>query len=380
MGGIAVLSMVLALLPRAAESVSLLIKRPAEEGLKSISISEWNFSFFALIQVLALGLYLLSTGGGTNETAGAAGDPMALTYYMGRAFGILTCTATLFYLAATLDFLDLRRLRSDPARPDRCTLLYRPGALPAHLHIPGWTLFPVQHPPRRDEGDLCYAPPGESAPPGEIPSFRKNLLSLSPQERRFHLERVDFTAKRRRFYRGLERLMKICRAHSFRDGSGFILVPHCYFVEGLHRDDRNELTEEDRIIGPTFDQLWGRRVRRFLFQVLDVMDVDMIYFEDAVRFKQLRAVFDVIFELYLNHGRRFRLEEYHFTGIPKIRVMMETIRPDLPRIRHAGYPETHFTNLSRARILMVFRDRGGGMDRMLDDVPDIAVPEHWQGF
>ena len=106
-----------------------------------------------------------------------------------------------------------------------------------------------------------------------------------------------------------------------------------------------------------------------------VMDIDIIYFEDGIRFKELKAVFEIIFELYHNRGAHFRLEEYHFIGLNDARVVVEMIRADLQREKHDGYPETHFTNLSQARILMVFKDRGGGKDLTPTQSPGMAVPE-----
>ena len=40
-----------------------------------------------------------------------------------------------------------------------------------------------------------------------------------------------------------------------------------------------------------------------------------------------------------------------------------------------GYPEPHFANLSRARVLMVFKDRGGEDEKARRDGPRIRVPE-----
>jgi hypothetical protein len=318
----------------------------------------------------------VATGAGwTGGSEPVSNLTMPATYFLGRLFGVFTTMATLFYLLATLDFLDLKRITADPARTREKRLLYRAGTLPAGMKVKGWFLTPVSGLPLRDEGDLYYDLDRARADASGVPPFRKNLLAIPPRDRPFSLDHADFITKRRSFYRGLERLLKICHASTFRNGSGFIMVPHCYFVEGLHRDDQNEHIDEDRIIGPDFQTLWGIRVRRFLFDVLEAMDLDIIYFEDKIRFPQLREVFEVIFELYHSRGSHFRIEEYHFIGLTGMRTIVETIRPDLPREKNAQYPETHFSNLSMARILVVFKDRGGDRDPTPVQTPGMSVPE-----
>jgi len=371
----AVASFPLAFIPRKNENVRLLIKRSSFGTVQSISVSEWNFTFFTVIQGLSLGLFVIATGAGwwggeimLDQTS------MPCTYILGRLFGVCTTLATLFYLLATLDFIDLKRLHTDPARSAVKRLQYRDGHLPKDLKVEDWVIEPTRQLPERDEADLYFDHDATRAASSGVPTFKKNLLTIPPKDRQFYLNRAGFITKRRIFYRGLARLLKICRASTFRSGSGFILIPHCYFVEGLHRDDRNEHIEEDRIIGPGFQELWGLNVRRFLYDVLRAMDIDIIYFEDGIRFEGLRAVFEMIFELYHNRGVNFRLEEYHFLGLLETRVIIELIRPDLPRDEHEGFPETHFINLSQARILMVFKDRGGAKDLHPTQSPGMAVP------
>lgn len=372
----AALSFSLAFIPRANETVMLLIKRNNSPRLQSISITEWNFSFFAVVQTLGLGVFVLTTGAGwgSEGTLDDVITTMPCTYYSGRLFGAITSLATLFYFIATLDFLDIKRMSEDPTLPREKTLYYREGSLPGGLKIKGWNLASVTWTPERDEADLYYDMDRSRAMSAGIPALSKDLLRIAPEDRPFYLDRTDFIAKRRIFYRGLSRLLKICRASRFRDGAGFILIPQCYFVEGLHRDDRNEHMEEDRLVGPCFQDLWGLRVRHFLHRVLEAMDIDIIYFEDGVSFKELRGVFETLFELYHARGPRFRVEDYHFTGLTGVRVLMEYIRPDLPRngVRE-GYPETNFTNLSQARILMVYKDRGGETDLKPEHEPGIGL-------
>jgi hypothetical protein len=367
----------LAFLPRSNETVNLLIKNPRLERIQSISISEWNFSFYSIIQTVGIGLFVIATGAFFMPAGdGGASTSMPLTYMLGRIFGIATSMATLFYLFATLDFLDVKRLRIDPALPRMKKLLFRAGTLPGGLEVPGWMLKATNRPPRRDEADLYFDTYPAGIRASGAPPLKKDLRMIQPKDRRFYLDHADYIAKRRIFYRGLKRLMKICHASEFRDGAGFIMIPHCYFIEGLHRDDRNEDLEENRVIGPLFQDLWGVRVRHFLHVVLEAMDIDIIYFEDGVRFPALKSVLEVLFELYHTRGPNFRIEEYHFAGLTQVKVLLEMIQPDKPRQEKGEYPETHFTNLSQARVLIIFKDSGGGKDLHPDFMPgvDIDIP------
>ena len=63
-------------------------------------------------------------------------------------------------------------------------------------------------------------------------------------------------------------------------------------------------------------------------------------------------------ELYDVHGGKRRAEELHFRGLPKVKVMIHEYEPGNP-FRSDAYPEPKFDDLSRVRVLHVFRDRGG---------------------
>jgi len=351
------LTLLLAYLRRTNETVRLIIRKAISGRFESISISEWNFSFYAAIQLVCICLFILSTGAGPNSIASLGAMPF--THFLGTLFGILSTLASLFYLFAAVDFLDFKRLISDPAIPRQNKLLFKSGDLPPNFHVDGWQLSPTTKPACNVTGDLYYAPGKNKQPHSNICIISKSILSLNPAERSFYLHHCDYISKRRTFYRGLRRLLKICHAYKFRDGAGFIMIPHCYFVEGLHRDDRNVEFEENRPIGPSFHELWGVRVRHYLYRVLNALDVDIVYFEDGVKYDQLRAVFEILFELYHSRGPRFKIEDHHFTGIQGIRVMLELLRPDAIRPKVSQYVETYFSNLFQARVLILYRDRGG---------------------
>lgn len=377
MGATLCVTMALAFIPRSNQTLGMLVKHPLRHTIQSTSISEWNFTLFAIVQAFTILLFVITTGAGwTSDPLVGDANPMGFTHVLGRIFGASMGVSMLFCMFATIDYFDLKRRRGDPARTLGKVLCYRPDTLPENVAIPGWELVIVRHSPVRDEGDLYFDPDPERRKESGVPCLTSDPLQVDPENRAFHLDRRDFILKRRAFFRGLEVLMKICHASSFKGGRGFILIPNCYFVEGLHRDDGEEEHQEYRVIGPSFQQLWGLRVRHFVHNLLEAMDLDIVFFEDGIKFKQMKAVFEILFELYHNRGPHFKLEEHHFVGLPGVHVFLEPIRPDRDRPKNSEYPETHFSNLSQARVMMIFKDRGGNEEKHPDLAPvvDIDLP------
>lgn len=85
----------------------------------------------------------------------------------------------------------------------------------------------------------------------------------------------------------------------------------------------------------------------------------MIFIEDGVSHRSFAKVLRSVFELYDVHGGKRRAEDVTFVGIPKVRVMVHEYAPEKPARPPAGYRESHFDELSRARVLHVYRDTGG---------------------
>ena len=72
-------------------------------------------------------------------------------------------------------------------------------------------------------------------------------------------------------------------------------------------------------------------------------------------------------------------EDFHFRGLPKVKVMIHEYEPGNP-FRSDLYPEPKFDDLSRVRVLHIFRDRGGHeehvdppFDILLDTRPALTV-------
>ena len=88
--------------------------------------------------------------------------------------------------------------------------------------------------------------------------------------------------------------------------------------------------------------------------------MDLIYLEDGVSHRKLDRVLRCLFELFDIHGGKRPAEDHHFRGVPKVRVMIHEYAPGNPfRSAGGGYPEPKFDEVSRFRVLHVFKDRGG---------------------
>jgi hypothetical protein len=174
------------------------------------------------------------------------------------------------------------------------------------------------------------------------------------------LERRDEIKVRRQFFRGLAKLFK--RASTFKGpgGGGYWLAPHWWFFDGLGRED-SDAAEEDApppLVGPPYHRILPARSRQNLHRVLRGTQIDMIFVEDGVGYRKLERVLRVLLELYDVHGGKRKAEELHFRGLTKIRVMIHEYEPGNP-FKSDLYPEPKMDDISRVRVLHLFRDRGG---------------------
>lgn len=189
------------------------------------------------------------------------------------------------------------------------------------------------------------------------------------------LARRDEIQKRRRFLSGLETLMKYARSEK-HSGTGYWLSPQYWFVPGLMRDARPGDDDSDvdlgenpllaAFVGPPYYRLFPRPVRKHIYDVLRSTQVDLIYFEDGLGFKKLRRALRVLFEVFDVHAGRRPAEEVDFRGLPGLRVVIHDYQFDEP-FKLDNYPEPKYEMLGRARILHIFRDRGG--DKELIEPP-----------
>ena len=166
---------------------------------------------------------------------------------------------------------------------------------------------------------------------------------------------------RRELMSRLRSIFKHASARVYQHGEGFWIAPHLWFITHLSRDT----DEEDCwFIGPSYHKAISRPARSHLHQVLTALDIDLIFLEDGIGFRRFKRVMSLIFEYYDMLGGRRLDDERPFSGLPQTRVVIHDHELEKP-LGSSKYPEPDYEELGRARILHVFRDRGGD-----DEVPD----------
>jgi hypothetical protein len=157
-------------------------------------------------------------------------------------------------------------------------------------------------------------------------------------------------------------------------GTGFWIGLQHWFILGLARDENPDATDDretttlDGIVGPPFHKVFPPEARWHFREIATALQIDLLFVEDGVPFRRLVRVLRVMFEIYDVHGGRQRAEEWHFNGLPGVRVVIHDF--DLaaaPAHGRENYPEPDYEEIGRARILHVFKDRGE--DEVLNPVP-----------
>lgn len=182
----------------------------------------------------------------------------------------------------------------------------------------------------------------------------------APEDTSFRLARRFHVVHRRAFFRGFERLFKAARPGCRPPGSGFVFAPHIRFLPGLLRDQeapRGTGSALPRLHGPAYVTVFDARSRRYIGSVLRDLEVDVVFFEDAVSWADLKRVFGVVFECY--DQRRTPLDPRWFQGLPRVRVLLQAEPAELDR-DESGAPSPTDPAPALARTLVILRDRGEG--------------------
>lgn len=325
----------------------------------------------ALVAALVFDL-LLSACGGRLTAPPSLDAAMPVTGFLGAVAAWLVPGLVLLGLYQVWKFR-----RTDPTRRRPAAVRVGGPAPPTDLaraarRIAGWGFRPVVA-----DGSDAAAPvvgvrlvPTEQSEATEFDPRWPLAVSLADLEAgavKDRLARRDEIQLRRQFFRGLAKLLKQSATAVPSPGGGFWIAPHWWFLENLLWEEPGQGKGDEpdplRPVGPPYQRVFAPRVRQHVHQLLRAVQIDLIYVEHGVGHRKLEKVLRALTELYDVHGGKRRAEEQHFRGTPKVRVMIHEYAPGNP-FRSAGYPEPKFDDVSRFRVLHVFRDRGGDEERV----------------
>jgi hypothetical protein len=354
-------------LPKGTDGAAVLWRSAPDKPVYAVPVHRVLALVGALATLLVFDV-LLTACGGRLFGPPRAEDTMTLTVLFGAVAawfvpGLLVVVG-LWLLSAR---------RNDPARRIGPTA-HVGGSDPLAIHraaraIRAWAWNVRTVPALRERGQVgvVIVPQEESEATEFDPRWPLKVSATDLEEGKVkqRLDRRDEIQVRRQLFRGLQKLFK--RASPFKgpSGGGFWLAPHWWFVDGVGREDADANAEDTAppLVGPPYHRILPARARQHAHVVLRATQVDMIFVEDGVSFRNLERVLRVITELYDVHGGQRRAEELHFRGLPKVKVMIHEYEPGNP-FRSDLYPEPKFDDLSRVRVLHIFRDRGGHEERV----------------
>lgn len=315
--------------------------------------------------VCTLGLTLVVTLGNADRLT--QGGLVAGDYAFTGCLGLLAALPSVLLMAhVDLHFGRLLCVRTEPPESPLVPTLWwdgssPPPALATELRTQGWDLL-AGGTPREDDFDLV-------AGPSAVGARRLDLdPTLSTQDREFARRRRFHVVHRREFVRRFEALVKETRPLADGRGTGFLFCPHMWLVPGLLRDVGGVATP----VGRPFQAVFRPRLRRYLGMLLRALQVDVVFWEDAIGWPDLRRVLGVAFECY-DQGR-LPLRARHFIGVPRVRVVIqEEDGPGTPpREQVPGVPRAPVG--SGARVLVILRDRGGSTERAESQAPSDRRP------
>lgn len=351
------------LVPGRPGSAQLIWRSPRTRVVRSIPMRRILLAVTTLVVLLLTALVLSAAGGRVFGHADAE-NTMPLTTVMGNWLGWLT--PGLLISAGVFVFL---AWRNDPARPGRPTAQVAGvpeadrKAVARLMARRGWDVRFDRAEPTDVRLRVVHPEAAETHefdPDWPLAVSRADLAGEFVYTRMARREEIQL---RRQFLRGLSRVFQEAKGRKPAGGCGYWLAPHLWFVAGLTRDEvaggEDEPSFLTEIVGPPYTEVFSLPVRRYLYQLLKALQVDLIFLEDGVGYRKLVKVLRVLFEVYDKGAGRKRPEDVHFRGLTKVRVMFHDFDVDEPFRPSSKYPEPKFAPLGRLRVLHVFKDRGG---------------------
>jgi len=374
--------LVLCAVPR-SRSVRMVWKSRATRGeLRAISLPALSAIEAVHLLLGVTALVLLSLGNVVIGVSPTVSDVLPVTSVLARVLAFAATLGGGTYLLFVTGMLSFE-LRLDPERrPPTVVHVAGPESRAAKrrtqrlFRAAGLRTRFAPRTARREDVRVQVIEPDPGSPEGTTGGgFDRWPLVLDASELArpevlAKIVRRDEVQKRRRLLKGLSRLFKIALRRRFRRGEGFWIGVHHWFLLGLSRDENEDEFDpyHDAVmrdhVGPAYDRFIDWPARQHLGEILRALDVDLIFLEDGVGFRRFERVLRVLFEIFDVHGGRQRAEERMLSGIPNVRVIIQEVGIDEP-FRSAVYPEPDYEDIGRARVLHVFRDRGGESDLVL---------------
>lgn len=332
-----------------------------------------------LLALAALAIDLSARGGAAiglgAESAALEGTP--LTYLLGTLFAWLAAAA--IALQTRSDLRDLAP-EFDPSQPQPLSL-HAAGAalarererLAALCRRLGWMVRFAPAKPRSADVQVELV---EKMPPLRTRRWPLALsaTALELPELQEIVRRRDVVQRRRALLRGLKRLWKaLGRASRNGGGGGVLLAPQYWFFVGMTRDGQDAIALGgesgliDQVVGPPYREVFTPEARAHAWEVGRALQIDLLYVEDGVGFPALRSVLQAMFEHHDVHAGKLRAEEWHFVGLPQVRVAIHAHELGDLTPRKPGEPALE--ELGRARVLHVFRRRGGRDEDAVFEAP-----------
>ena len=352
------------LLPFRPGAAQLIWRSPRTRKVRSIPMRRLMLAV-ATLAVLLITALVVSAAGGRIFGHPEELNTMPLTTVMGNWLAWLT--PGLLLSAGVFVFL---AWRNDPARAGRPTahIVGIPErdrkTVGRQLDQQGWHANFDAEPGPNDVRLKVVHPEAsevhEFDPTWPLPVSRADLAGEFVYTR---MARRDEIQLRRQLLRGLQKVFREAKGRTSSGGCGYWLAPHLWFVAGLTRDEVTGGEDEPafltEVVGPPYGEVFTLPVRRYLYQLLKAVQVDLIFVEDGIGYRKLARVLRVLFEVYDKGAGKKRSEDVHFRGLTKVRVMFHDFDVDEPFRQSSKYPEPKFAPLGRLRVLHVFRDRGG---------------------
>lgn len=363
-GVVAGLGLIGCLLPTDGDA-NILWRAGGRQAVYSVPMRRLLSLAVVFAAVLEASLILWGCGGRLTEPPTLEAK-MVVTGFLG---GLAACLVPGMMLLGAFQLYRFRRM--DPTRRDPLTVRVdgtdAKGRVQAGRLVRRWRVRTAFAPAAEVDSPhvgLQLVPPDRSEAAEFDPQWplKVSLDDLRAGAVKDRVVRRDEIQLRRRFLKGLAKLLKQSALLVPEEGGGFWIAPHWWFVETLlwEAPAKGQAAEQGtttlRPVGPTFEKLFGPRVRQHVHAVLRAAQIDLIYLEDGVNPRKLEKVLRQLLELYDVHGGRRRAEDHHFQGIPKVRVMFHEYAPG-NEFRSDVYPEPKFDDVSRFRVMHVFRDR-----------------------